>query len=420
MSGDHLTNAAYLAQLAALKQIFRPSSPTDDPELFRGRTAQLGRAISAVQELGQHVVVYGERGVGKTSLAYMVRDLFLDQARESSVAVRVPCGADDDFASVWRKFLPRLHKELDLLPAQAQDALEETRRRVEDILELEPSSPEAAARALHLLSSRIRVLVVLDEFDRIGGWDNTKPFADMLKTLSDDLVGCTVVVVGVADDVDGLIQGHQSIERAVRQVAMPRMSRPELESIVIQGFEAFRERSGSSLQITEEAVAAIANLSQGFPYYTHLLAGSIGERALESRATQIAKQDVFEALLAATEDANQAIKVSYTDAVTSARSDAKFAETLLGCALAPMDQLGYFAPADVAAPLSGIVGQRRSTPDYLNHLKRFASTPLWILETRGEGRKTRYRFANPLMKPFVLMTGIRTGLLEMPGSDELG
>lgn len=417
MTDHQLTNPSHLAQLAVLKQIFRPSSPTDDPELFRGRTRQLSSTIGAMQELGQHVIVYGERGVGKTSLAYMARDVFLEQAPQASVGVRVPCGADDDFASVWKKFLPRLNQELDLLPKDARDAMRDTLDRVEGIIELESSSPETVARALHLLSSRLRVVVILDEFDRVGGWDKTKLFADLLKTLSDDLVNCTVMVVGVADDVDGLIQGHQSIERAVRQVAMPSMSVEELESIVKEGFEAFRQRSGSTTQISPDAVAAIANLSQGFPYYTHLLAGSIGQRALESGDGQISQDAVFAALVSATADANQAIKVAYTDAVSSARSDATFAETLLACALAPMDQLGYFAPADVAAPLSGILKQSRSTPDFLNHLKRFAAAPSWVLETRGDGRKMRYRFANPLMKPFVLMTGINDGLLEMPRSE---
>ena|ERR1700728_4068959 len=63
-----IPDGALGAQLAALKTIFRPSSPIDDRELFRGRTDELSRVIGAVQELGQHAVIYGERGIGKTSL----------------------------------------------------------------------------------------------------------------------------------------------------------------------------------------------------------------------------------------------------------------------------------------------------------------------------------------------------------------
>ena len=57
------------ARLATLKDKFRPSSPVDKQDLFKGRLNQLSRVFSAVQELGQHAVIYGERGVGKTSIA---------------------------------------------------------------------------------------------------------------------------------------------------------------------------------------------------------------------------------------------------------------------------------------------------------------------------------------------------------------
>ena len=65
-------------------------------------------------------------------------------------------------------------------------------------------------------------------------------------------------------------------------------------------------------------------------------------------------------------------------------------------------------------PLTDLSGRPRSTSSFLNHLKRFADRPLYILDTRGEGRKTRYRFRDPLMKPFVMMKGLNDGVLKFP------
>jgi len=132
--------------------------------------------------------------------------------------------------------------------------------------------------------------------------------------------------------------------------------------------------------------------------------------------------DVEAALSQAIDDANQGIRVSYTDAVTSARADATFADTLLACAQAMIDPLGYFAPSDVSVPLSQLAGQPRRSADFFTHLKRFAGPPSWILETRGEGRKQRYRFTDPLMKPFVIMMGITRGRVPISGdaADEPG
>ena len=49
-------------------QIFSPSAPVDEAALFAGRQTQIRKLIEAVLEKGKHAVLYGERGVGKTSL----------------------------------------------------------------------------------------------------------------------------------------------------------------------------------------------------------------------------------------------------------------------------------------------------------------------------------------------------------------
>jgi hypothetical protein len=405
------------AQLAALKSIFRPSSPVDDRELFRGRTDELSRIIGAVQELGQHAVIYGERGIGKTSLAYMARDSFRSAAPESSLAVRIPCSADDNFATVWAKLIPRVIAELDLMPDEIRNGISSSVERAKEILDSEQVSPEMVGRALHVLSSKLPLLIVIDEFDRIGDFGSTQLFADLIKTISDDLLRCTLVIVGVADDVDGLISGHRSVERALKQVMIPRMSPSEIEEIVVGGFATFEKRTGIKVELSKTVVAYIVQMSQGFPYYAHLIAGSVGEIALRNESRKINLVLLAQALGKALDESQQSIRNSYTKAVSSARKNAQFSQTLLACALAKVDELGFFAPVDICEPLSQLMGSRKETSDFLHRLHRFSDDPAWILETRGEGRRLRYRFANPLMKPFVLIKGVRDGLLTVEGKN---
>lgn len=382
--------------------------------MFKGRTTELGGVLSAVQQVGQHVIVYGERGVGKTSLAYMARDAFQQASAHAGVVVRLACGNDDNFASVWRKLTAHLQSQVDFAPDGTADRLEAAVDKYEDIIEIPDAvTPDCVARGIRVIANAVPLVVILDEFDRIGAWEDTVLFADLIKMLSDDLVKCTVFIVGVADNVAGLLAGHASIDRALRQVHMPRMSPSELSDIVVGGFERFEQLSGVKITLAPEAVHAIVRLSQGFPYYTHLLAGSIGELALRSHKYDVGPYDVFEALVRATSEAAHSIRVAYTDAVSSAKP-AQFDLTLLACALATSDELGFFAPADLREPLSDLSGKRRTTPSFLAHLKRFADAPFYILDTRGEGRKTRYRFRDPLMKPFVMMKGLKDGILKFP------
>lgn len=416
MSQDHDPLAAELL-LVELRRIFRPSAPTEDRTLFKGRASQLHQAVTAVSTPGQHGVVYGERGVGKTSLANMVSEAFEGAGTPGRLSVRIPCSMDDTFDSIWKKFLPRAHRALDVWPTEEAEALTNTLDKVEDILHMEEVNPESAARALHLLGSRAPLLIVVDEFDRIGDLLSAQMFSDLIKTLSDDVSPCTLLVVGVADDVDGLVRGHGSIERAMRQVHMPRMDEEELSRIVLDGLGAFSERSGYELTAEVDVVRAMTSMSQGFPYYTHLLALAVAERAVKAEAHQLTRAMVFEALWEALDNATQTIKVSYTQAVTAARADASYDVTLLACAMARVDELSFFAPIDVAPGLKELTGQEKKTATYHAHLRRFADEPSWILETSGQGRGTRYRFRNPLMKPFVLMKGIRDGRIRLPSSD---
>jgi len=382
--------------------------------MFKGRTAELGGVVSAVQQLGQHVIVYGERGVGKTSLAYMARDVFREASANVGICVRLACANDDTFESVWAKLTARLQEAADVAADDLVDRITAAVDKYEDIVQMsETLTPDAVSRGLKVVSSSVPLVVILDEFDRLGAWDDTVMFADLIKMLSDDLVKCTVFIVGVADNVAGLLSGHASIDRALRQVYMPRMSPAELGSIVSGGFDRLEQRAGIAVSLENGVGDAIVHLSQGFPYYTHLLAGSLGEIALREGRYEISKVDVYSALLNAVSEAAHSIRVAYTDAVSSAKP-AEFHLTLLACALATVDELGFFAPADVRAPLTELSGRDRQTSSFIAHLKRFADAPLYLLDTRGEGRKTRYRFRDPLMKPFVMIKGINDGHLRLP------
>jgi hypothetical protein len=48
---------------------FTPSTPITSRDSFAGRSREIQKVIGVVTEPGKHAIIYGERGVGKTSLA---------------------------------------------------------------------------------------------------------------------------------------------------------------------------------------------------------------------------------------------------------------------------------------------------------------------------------------------------------------
>src|SRR3989442_3775491 len=82
-------------------RVFTPNRPIDEKALFAGRTVQIRRVIDVVRGEGQHAILFGERGVGKTSLANVMAEFFSEV--EQIVAPRVNCDGSDSFDSLWRK-----------------------------------------------------------------------------------------------------------------------------------------------------------------------------------------------------------------------------------------------------------------------------------------------------------------------------
>ena len=64
-----LTDEEIAAKRFEANDIFTPSTPVAIAELFAGRISQASKIVDAIGERGRHVGTYGERGVGKSSIA---------------------------------------------------------------------------------------------------------------------------------------------------------------------------------------------------------------------------------------------------------------------------------------------------------------------------------------------------------------
>ena len=403
MTRPELEGSELLERMQLVGRAFRPAAPVDRRDLFAGRAEQIAELFSVVGQPGQHAVVYGERGVGKTSLTTVAAETL----RGSNVlTARATCDTSDDFTSVWRKALDDVALRTSApgigFASAAREAVESAAR----LIGAGEATPHAVRKALHTLTQRREVVVFVDEFDRLVDPDARTLFADTIKTLSDQLVGATIVLVGVADDVSELIREHASVERAIVQIHMPRMSRAELEEIVTKGAAA------AKMTVAKRAAERIAALSQGLPHYTHLLAQLAAHAALDAGRTEIRLTDVDAAVRRAIGKAQQTIADAYREAVSDTRSELR-PHVLLACALAESDEFGTFSPADIREPLSEVAGRPYDTQAFAKHLERLAEDERGaILQKRGTARSARYRFANPLLQPYVLLRGVSEGRVK--------
>lgn len=386
-----------------VSEVFLPSAPMGEVSLFAGRIRQIAKVFDAINQPGLHAVIYGERGVGKTSLANIVGPM-AQQMSVNVLARRVNCDSSDSFSSVWRKAFGQFsYSKMKLPPGFTGEAVTEIRNLGETL----PDNTTPHDIQTILLGLGGKFVLIFDEFDRLPTAVRAT-FTDLIKSMSDYSVPSTLIVVGVADTVEGLVRDHKSIERALSQISMPRMSRLELQEII--------EKGAQKLSIVFElgVIQQIARLSQGLPHFTHLLALNAARAALMNRTSRLVTEVDFKAGLAgALEGVQQSVAVAYDMAVSSSRQDALFREVLLACSLAKKNEMSCFRAKDVESPLAAVLGRDVTISVFAGHLKQFCQPERGpVLDRLGQERRYRYRFHDPLVEPFAMMRGLEAGLVS--------
>jgi uncharacterized protein YejL (UPF0352 family) len=377
---------------------FSPSKPVRERDVFAGRKAQIRQVVDAINQDGQSVLIYGERGVGKTSLANVIDDFYLSVANARIFAPHINCDADDTFTSIWTKIITQkdLKRPTVGLSNKISDAVDNILS--EAVGNLTPSHIRRVAEAI---SQTHHFIPIIDEFDRVTDEQAVRLLTDTIKSVSDHTVNTTLVLVAVGDTVDDLIAEHESVERSLIQVPMRRMSPHEAEEILTKSTDVTR------ISFQDDARKFIVTLSQGLPHYTHLLGLHAVRAAVDDQSWVIKESHVEQALTQAIGASQQSLQRAYHSATSSPRKDNLFAQVLLACALAPVDDLGYFAAADVRNPMSKIMGRQYEIASYSQHLNGFCEEVRGtVLQRIGQARRYRFRFRNPLIQPFVVMNGL--------------
>lgn len=372
-------------------------APIDEEDLFAGRLTEIRRILDATMSRSTHVVLFGERGVGKTSLANIFWKRF-GNTLQSFVVGRVQANPTDTFHSIW-------FRALDELQASAQ-----MRGKIEYApFTLDPDtalSPTTVRRALAQCNPNAIPILIVDEFNELEDPDAPLLTANLIKELYDYAVPVTIILVGVAESIGQLLESHQSINRALIQIPLGRMSESELKEIITKRI------SRTSLKFDGDATWTIITLSRGLPFFTQTLSKYAALNAISEKRTLIGVADVEASMDEFINNSEVTFKDAYRDATRSNQAN-YFRESLLACALANPDDEGWFTANDVLGPYSAIMKSKKTIAHYEKHLRRFCSAEGGdILHKRGGDRQQQFRFADPMMQPYVIIKGIQLGIID--------
>jgi Cdc6-like AAA superfamily ATPase len=258
----------------ALKRTLSPTTPIRSSEYLRGREKKLEDIRRSLLQPGRHIFIYGDRGVGKTSLAQTAA---FEHQKASNSPIFLGCDASSTFPRLAQELSVRLigndptitrktvqHKGVigwpSFLGGEKQKAVEQGQvpepRSVNDAVTL-------VAHAVERHSDN--PVIVVDEFERIQDHAQRMLFADFIKQAGDQSIPIKLIFCGVGSSLDQLLDAHHSCYRYLASIELERLAfQPRLEII---------EKAAAAVGVQIEAGSRyrVAAVSDGFPHYVHLI-----------------------------------------------------------------------------------------------------------------------------------------------------
>lgn len=363
----------------------------------------------ALRQRGCQVLIYGDTGVGKSSL--------LTYAAESvgRKAVVVECNDGMDYDGILDHALRKIVKVREVsrtfgakaeLNAEASGSvpylttlkggikLEGGGEREFEVVQL-----PALDVLIEAMSATDCTLLVLDNFQNVALPVRPK-LAQAMEALSDRARSSEaggdikMVVIGIAQDAETLLVPSVSFGRRVMEIGVPRMPDNEIRKILIGGFRLL------GLQVTEDSLDDLVFYSDGFPYFAHMLGLEIAEAAREQNSQFIDASMVQPALRMCA----NAVSASYTTRMSDAcevGGKVQPRRRLLNI-LSRSNSREWHYP-DVEALWKKEFGDNGKAHTFINVALSGLLKPEYgaILERKGTARRYVYRFADPHLRPFL-------------------
>lgn len=425
MSADTLSGALLENNRRRPEQVFTPKAVVsremferrneNDP-LERGKLQEV--LEDALREEGAQIVIYGDTGVGKTSLLKYASE---DSGLELLV---VNCTSQDSFDSLIDKTIRSVINVREISytssagrEVSAEGALE-AGGKVSHLITMK-GSLRLARKSIRSTQSQFEVvslspvdalkdamyhagidIISFDNFQNISSSSDRRLVAELMEHLSDDSSetgNLKVAVVGIADDVEKLISDSGSFRRRTTELEVPRMPDDEISSILKHGFMMLE------MELDDSVLDDIVFYSDGFPFFAHLIGLAVARVVRREGAGGRVERVTWDHLDSAIRSAIQSVNASYAPRYKSAveaSGKTRPRATILDV-LANSSQREWRSPEIISA-------WREKNGDRSSY--EFLYTALGQLSGDGYGRVLRrkgtatnysYRFQDPYMRPYI-------------------
>lgn len=385
---------------SGVREVFTPHKPINKIEFFFGRQKEVQKIIEQLNTPGQHSLLYGERGVGKSSLAYIASKLLLSQLLRGKLYY-CRCDSSASFESIFRDALRDAGVDITIKQTELTSTNDtkidakipflgggygSTKEIAETIQGFsERLSPSVVAEIL----GGVKGLQVIDEADRISNHEDKLMIAELIKLLSDSGSDFKILIVGIAETGGELIENHESISRCLRETRLGRMTDDELALIINEGAKKI------GISFSGSVIKKIVKISAGYPHFTHLLALKCAEDAIAGAYKIIELHNLKFALTRACEDSEGTLSRIYENAVRS--SNTEMYSVILRAA-ASLNKT-EFSAKELRDQINTLTQRDNSQQLLTNYYKKLVSDGNTTIMRRTS--KGVYRFNDPRMPSYI-------------------
>ena len=259
-------------EFSAKRQEFFHLRPIDQQEHLKGRESQLAQIHRSLDSLGRQIFIFGDRGVGKTSLA---RTAAFSAPGYQFDPIYVGCDREGTFFQMAAAMIDELAGRMD---QTSERSASEKVSILAKVLGYEKSNtsrriyPEfdSLSRFIQALKSITEdsnkpPIIIIDELERFSDDHDRGLMADFIKRVSDEKIRARFIVCGIASSLSSLIGNHPSSERSFSPIELKQLNYTNLQEIINSAANAF------SVSIPKGIVQRISVISDGFPYFTQLI-----------------------------------------------------------------------------------------------------------------------------------------------------
>lgn len=301
-----------------LYKVVRPSQPIDASEFLFGRDRQYEAMRAALYAPGRHSFIFGNRGVGKSSLAHSIGFDLQEQAEP----ILLSCDESTTMESIVTDALREagmsgVNKSewtISMSLGVGGTGIKFEKKGTSNPQDITISDTSSAVFALEYLQKvhSDKPFIIVDEFDRIQDPKEREKFGTLLKQLGDKKSAVKFIFTGIASSYEELLMGHASSSRQIHELKLEPLHYSGCFSIIDRAFSEF------GLSVPDDLRIRIAGISDGFPHYVHLICEKMLAIAYEKDFDTVTEHLFFDGLNEAVTSVAQSLRGPY-DKATYAR-----------------------------------------------------------------------------------------------------